>query len=113
MAKRTRNIHLHFMVDEKEREVITQKMSMVGTDNIGAYLRRMAIYGYMLEVDMNPLNSLTTELSRIGNNINQLSKRANETGNIYIDDIEKIAQDVSNIKGYLREFTNHLLDDGL
>lgn len=108
MTKRNRNVQLHFRVDTKEREIIEQKMKLLGTENINAYLRRMAVYGYMIEVDMQPLNSLTTELSRIGNNINQLTKRANQTNNIYLEDIERIAQDVQDIKGYLKDFIGDL-----
>ena len=63
MANRIRKIQLHFMVDEQERKIIDAKMELIGTNNLGAYLRRMAIYGYMIELDMEPLNRLTVELS--------------------------------------------------
>jgi len=99
------------MVDEQERKIIDVKMELIGTNNLGAYLRRMAIYGYMIELDMEPLNRLTVELSRIGNNLNQLTKRANEIGNIYIDDIEVLSGDIKAIKGDIRIFTNALFAD--
>ena len=99
------------MVDEEEREIIDKKMKLLEINNLGAYLRRMAIYGYMIEVDMQPINELTTSVSRIGNNVNQLAKRANETGNIYIDDIEKIGEDIAEIKEYMRKFTRHLFNE--
>lgn len=99
------------MVDEQERKIIDAKMELIGTNNLGAYLRRMAIYGYMIELDMEPLNRLTVELSRIGNNLNQLTKRANETGNIYIDDIEVLSGDIKAIKEDIRIFTNALFAD--
>ena len=111
MANRTRRIQLHFMVDEQERKIINAKMELIGANNLGAYLRRMAIYGYMIELDMEPLNRLTVELSRIGNNLNQLTKRANETGNIYIDDIEVLSGDIKAIKEDIRIFTNALFAD--
>lgn len=111
MANRKRNIQLHFMVDEQERKVMEEKMKIIGTDNLGTYLRRMAIYGYMIELDMQPLNRLTVELSRIGNNLNQLTKRANETGNIYFDDIEVLQTEIKKIKEDIRKFTNTLFDD--
>lgn len=111
MKNRKRTKQIHFMVDDTEREIINKKMSLLGTKNIGAYLRRMAVYGYMVEVDMEPLNTLSTHLSRIGNNINQLAKRANETGNIYFDDIEKIGSDISEMKSALNGFTQQILDE--
>lgn len=111
MKNRKRTKQLHFMVDEAEREIINKKMAILGTDNLGAFLRRMAVYGYMIEVDMQPLNQLTTQLNRIGNNVNQLAKRANETGNIYCDDIEKVGADIAEIKAFLKEFTQHIFDE--
>ena len=53
---------------------------------------------------------IVKELSRIGQNVNQLAKIANETGSIYENDIEKIAEDAKDIKGYLREFMNKMSD---
>ena len=46
MANRKRSIQLHFMVSERERELIEQKMAQMGTRNMGAYLRKMAVDGY-------------------------------------------------------------------
>lgn len=111
MKNRKRTKQLHFMVDDAEREIINKKMSLLGTENIGTYLRRMAVYGYMVEVDMEPLNTLATHLNRIGNNINQIAKRTNETGNIYLDDIEKIGNDISEMKSALNGFTQLILDE--
>ncbi len=111
MAKRQRNQAIFFRVTEEERQIIEQKMELIGTQDLGVYLRRMAIYGYMIEIDMEPLNRLSVELSRTGNNINQLAKRANETGSIYGEDIEKIALDVKDIKDYLRQFMKAIIND--
>ncbi len=111
MKNNKRNNRIHFRVSDDEREIINKKMSVLGITNMAEYLRRMSIYGYMLEVDLKPLNNLATELGRIGNNINQLAKRANETGNIYYEDIEKSSRDLLEMKGYLKEFTKQILDD--
>lgn len=111
MAKRQRNQAIFFRVTEEERQIIEQKMELIGTQDLGVYLRRMAIYGYMIEIDMEPLNRLSVELSRTGNNINQLAKRANETGSVYGEDIEKIALDVKDIKSYLRQFMKAIIND--
>lgn len=109
MANRKRNKPVFFRVDEEEYDLIKQKMQLIGLNDMGTYLRRMAIYGYMVEVDMEPLNRLTVELSRIGNNLNQLTKRANETGNIYMDDVEVLGEDVNKIKDEIKQFTGGLV----
>lgn len=108
MANRKRNKPVFFRVDEEEYDLIKQKMQLIGLNDMGTYLRRMAIYGYMVEVDMEPLNRLTVELSRIGNNLNQLTKRANETGNIYIEDIEVLGEDIKQIKEEIKQMTGQL-----
>ena len=111
MVNRQRNKQLHFMVNKEEWEIIDKKMELIGISNIGAYLRRMAVYGYMIEVDVEPLGELSSQLNRIGHNVNQLSKRANETGNIYIDDIKKISEDINEMKELIRGFTNNMIEN--
>ena len=51
MAERTRPIRIEFCVTEQERQLIQSKMTQLGTKNMGAYLRKMAIDGYIIKVD--------------------------------------------------------------
>ena len=90
MAKRVRNIQLHFMVSEQERSFITEKMEQLGTKNLGAYLRKMAVDGYVIQLDLSDIRELVSLLRRTSNSLNQLTKRVHETGNIYADDIEEL-----------------------
>ena len=92
MANRKRNVQLHFMVTEHERSLIDEKMNQLGTKNMGAYLRKMAIDGYVIHLDLSDIRELVTLLRYTGNNLNQLTKRAHETGNIYKEDIEDLRQ---------------------
>ena len=90
MAKRARNIQLHFMVTEQERSIIAEKMEQLGTKNLGAYLRKMAVDGYVIQLDLSDIRELVSLLRRTSNSLNQLTKRVHETGNIYSDDIEEL-----------------------
>ncbi len=108
MSKKRKEKGVFFRTTEEEREIIERKMEMLGVKDLGQYLRRMAVYGYMVEVDMEPLNSIYSELNHMGNNINQLAKRTNETGNVYYNDIQKIGEDLLEIKGYIRDFTRFI-----
>ena len=90
MAKRKRNVQLHFMVTEHERSLIDIKMEQLGTKNMGAYLRKMAIDGYVIHLDLSDIRELVTLLRRTSNSLNQLTKRVHETGNIYGEDIEAL-----------------------
>ena len=90
MTKRVRNIQLHFMVTEQERNFIEEKMEQLGTKNLGAYLRKMAVDGYVIQLDLSDIRDLVSLLRITSNSLNQLTKRVHETGNIYSDDIEAL-----------------------
>lgn len=92
MAKRTRNIQLHFMVSEQERTLITEKMEQLGTKNLGAYLRKMAIDGYVIHLDLSDIRELVSLLRRTSNSLNQLTKRVHQTGNLYGEDLEALRE---------------------
>lgn len=88
MKKRKRPERIVFYVTEEEREQIREKMVQLGTENMGAYLRKIAIDGYVVNLDLPELRELTALLRRSSNNLNQLTKRVHETARIYDADIE-------------------------
>ena len=67
MANRKRNVQLHFMVTEHERSLIDEKMNQLRTKNMGAYLRKMAIDGYVIHLDLSDIKELVTLLRYTGN----------------------------------------------
>ena len=92
MTQRKREIPVFFMVSEHEKEMIEEKMAQLGTRNMGAYLRKMAIDGYVVRLDLSDIAALVSLLRRSSNNLNQYAKRAHETGSIYETDIEDVRQ---------------------
>ena len=88
MAKRKRDIQLKFRVTPQEREMIETKMAQFGTTNMAAYLRKMAIDGYVVKLDLPELRELVSLLRYSSNNLNQFTRRAHETGRIYETDLE-------------------------
>ncbi len=90
MAKRKRQIPIIFMVTDHEKALIEEKMRQLGTKNMGAYIRKMAIDGYVVRLDLSDISELVSLLRRSSNNLNQYAKRAHETGRIYEADIEDI-----------------------
>ena len=90
MKKRKRQIPILFWVSEEERKQIEQKMAQLGTGNMSAYLRKIAIDGYVVNLDLPELRELTTLLRRSSNNLNQLTKRVHETARIYDADMESL-----------------------
>lgn len=89
---RKRNIQIIFWVSEEEREQIQTKMDQVGTENLSAYLRKIAIDGYILKLDLPELREMISLLRRSSNNLNQIARRLNETGRFYAADMEDILQ---------------------
>ena len=94
---RTRNVQLKFYVTKDERKLIEQKMKQLPTQQIGAYLRKMAIDGYIIYTDISSFKDFQKELQVIGKNINQIAKRVNSTNSIYDSDIEEIKERLSEI----------------
>lgn len=97
MANRKRGAQLHFMVTEYERVLIKQKMAQMGTRNMGAYLRKMAIDGYVINLDLSAVGEMVSLLRRSSNNLNQLTRRAHETRNIYEADIEDLRRNYERL----------------
>ena len=97
MAKRKRDIQLKFRVTPQEREMIETKMAQFGTTNMAAYLRKMAIDGYIIYTDTADIKAFTKELSAIGRNINQIAKRVNAGGPTYQADMEEIRERLDQI----------------
>lgn len=91
-AKRNRDVQLNFRVSPHELELIETKMAQVGTTNREAYLRKMAIDGYVVKLDLPELRELVSLLRYSSNNLNQLTKRVHETGRFYDADLEDILQ---------------------
>ena len=92
MANRKRPIILRCPVTAEERALIEQKMAQLPTQRIGAYLRKMAIDGYIIYTDTTDIKAFTAELSAIGRNINQIAKKLNAGVPAYQSDIQEIRE---------------------
>ncbi len=90
--KRKRNVLLRFRVTPEEQAIIEQKMAALGTGNMAAYLRKMAIDGMIVNLELPELRELVSLLRRSSNNLNQLTRRVHETGRVYDADLEDIRQ---------------------
>lgn len=82
-----RNIQVHFKMTAAEIERMRLKMKEVGVHNQSAYLRKMALDGYCINLNLEDISEVRSLLRYCSNNLNQYAKKANETGNIYAEDI--------------------------
>ncbi len=90
MPNREREVQLAFRVTEAERRLIEDKMKLFGTENMSAYLRKMAIDGYIVKLDLPQINEMMSLLRRTSSSLNQIAKRLNSTGRAYAEDISEI-----------------------
>lgn len=103
MADRTRPIRIEFCVTEQEKKLIQHKMAQLGTHNMGAYLRKMAIDGYIIKVDYTEQKKLAAAVSRVAGNINQICRRINSTGHFYEEDVAALKDKQTAIWELLRQ----------
>jgi len=97
-----RPVQIKFRVSEAERDLIDEKMRRLGTNNLAAYLRKMAIDGYVVKVDYSDLKAVCAEMQKIGVNINQIARRVNSTSRMYEQDFEELKRGVEAIWRLLR-----------
>ena len=90
MANRNRPIQVKFRVTPEERAMIDRRMAQAETINMAAYLRKMAIDGYVVKLDLPELRDMISLLRRTSNNFNQIARRVNSTNRIYADDIQEM-----------------------
>ena len=97
MSNRKRNIKLTFRVTQEEKNLVRRKMILSRTNNMEAYLRKMAIDGYIINTDTTPIKKQYEEMHKIGVNINQISKKVNTTGQVYQEDMKEVQRMVKEI----------------
>ena len=87
-----RNIVKIIRMTPDELQAIQQKMQQFGTNNFSAFVRKMAIDGYVIKLELPELKELVSLLRYSGNNLNQLTKRVHESGRFYDADLEELQQ---------------------
>ncbi len=103
-----RNVQLHFRVTPEEAKRVHEKMDEVGIQSMAAYLRKMAMDGYCVNLDLSEIKALVSLLRICSNNLNQYAKRAHETGNIYEADIQDLQVRLDEIWKSMKEVLVHL-----
>ena len=108
MAKRKRDVQVNFRVSPEELTLIEQKMDLLGTKNREAYLRKMALDGYVVKLELPQLKELLSLMRYSSNNLNQLTRKVHETGRIYDADLEDISQRQEQLWEGMREILTQL-----
>ena len=107
MSDGKRKNMLHLYASDRELEQIHKRMAETGVISLSAYLRRMALEGYIVHLDMSELRELTRLLGICSNNLNQYVRRANESGSIYATDIEDLRERLNGIREQVKTIIQH------
>ncbi len=95
------------MVTPEEQRQIQERMTQVGILNMGAYMRKMALNGYVLQVDLSPVRELVSLQRRCANNLNQVAIHANSYG-VYQEEIKSLQKDYADLWGPLSDLLQKL-----
>lgn len=97
MERRSRNNEIKVRLSDGELQLLKLKMDTVGINNREAYIRKMALDGFIIKKDYALLKQILHELHKLGANVNQLARAANTFGDIHSKDITEIRKGVDEI----------------
>jgi len=92
MANRERRNELKIFLSDDEQYILEQKVKASGMRSKSSFLRHQILYGYVYDIDYSDLQEYNTTLSKISNNLNQIAKRMNATGNVYTADVKEVKE---------------------
>ena len=81
---------IYIKVSPRELQAIRERMESVGIQNMSAYMLKMAMNGFIIQLDMSDMKEVLRLMKINSNNLNQYAKKANETGSIYKEDIKEL-----------------------
>jgi len=105
---RARDIPLYVRVSQAEYDLIQERMAEAGTTNMAAFIRKMALNGYVLHVDLSPVRELVSLQRRCAANLNQVAIGVNTHGGIYPQEIKTMQKDYADLWGPLSELLKQL-----
>ena len=107
--KNNKRVNVSVRFPKNEHEQLLKRVDDAGFSTINSYIRKMALNGYIIKLDLSPILEPVKLMRNISNNINQISTRINSTNNIYTEDIaelkekySQLAESVVEIVGYIR-----------
>ncbi len=90
---------IYFKVTDEERTLIRQRMALMGVRNMSAYIRKMCIDGYTVQLQIPELTECAKFLRYTSNNVNQIARRVNSGGGVYPDEVDEISAKLSEVSG--------------
>lgn len=106
---RVRKNRIVFCMDDNELSSLKQRLDKVGLKNREAFIRKIVLDGYIINLDMNPAIELNRLIRNVATNINQITKRYNETGSAYENDVLELYDEVTKLKPLIIQAQTELL----
>ena len=107
---RTRDIRIDLHISQEEYDLMQERMTEVGTANMSAFIRKMALNGYVLHVDLTPVKELASLQRRCSNNLNQIALNVNTYGGIYPQELTALRNDYTSLWNPLSDLIKLLAD---
>ena len=99
MSEKGKSGGIYFKVTDKERALIERKMELAGVRNMSAYIRKMCIDGYTINLQIKELDECAKLLRHTSNNVNQIARRVNSGGGVYPDEVDEITAKLTEASG--------------
>lgn len=103
---------IYLKISKAEHDIIKSKMASAGITNESAYLRKMAIDGIIIKLNLSDITDLNSLLRSYGNNVNQIAKRVNATEKVYENEIQEIKNQQNKIISLLRKILDKMIKLG-
>ena len=103
-----RNEIIILRVSPSDKQRIRTKMDELGIRNMSAYIRKMALDGYCVNLDLSDVKELVFLLRQCSNNLNQYAKKANQAGSIYEADVRDLQERFDEFWGIGKELLARL-----
>ena len=108
--RRARDIRFDLHITQEEYDLIQERMSEAGTNNMSAFIRKMALNGYVLHVDLSPVKELVSLQRRCSNNLNQIAVNVNTYGGATPQEIKALQRDYAALWNPLSDLIKQLAD---
>ena len=106
--ERKRSKQLKIWISQEEQDMIRQKMAEFGTDNMGAFVRKMVIDGYIIKLDLPELREVSRHIGYLDNNINQMARKVNAGKTVYKEDVDEIQAQFNTVCKLQRKIIRQL-----
>lgn len=107
-GRETSTYRVTVRLNDQEVKALKEKMNQTGIRNMAVYFRKMALDGYVLNLDIPELKEMISLMRYSSNNLNQIAKRVNATGRIYEDDLRGISEKQDKLWGGINQLLNRL-----